>query len=136
MKRGAGLWIDHRKAVIVFISDEEQALVEIRSNVEKQLRPLGGERSQTQYGPQQAPADDMRETVFMGHLAVYFEKVVSCLREEPAIFIFGPGEAKGELKKRLEKDKLGGRVVAVETADKMTDNQIAAKVRKQFLVPA
>ncbi|MCX6555193.1 MAG: hypothetical protein NTZ12_09310 [Candidatus Aminicenantes bacterium] len=46
--------------------------------------------------------------------------------------IFGPGEAKGELKKRLERDGLGGRIAAVETVDKMTDRQIAAKVRKRF----
>jgi hypothetical protein len=46
--------------------------------------------------------------------------------------LFGPGEAKGELKKRLVKMKLGERVAAVETADKMTDGQIAAKVRDYF----
>ena len=35
------------------------------------------------------------------------------------ILIFGPGEAKGELKKRLEEDKLGGHIVSIETVDKM-----------------
>jgi hypothetical protein len=136
MKRGAGVWIDHRKAVIVLVADQGQVTMEVRSHVEKQLRPHGGVRSVTQYGPQQAPPDDMREAAFMQHLAAFFEEVVSYLRNEPAIFIFGPGEAKRELKKRLEKDKLGGRIVGVETADKMTDNQFAAKVREHFLVPA
>ena len=136
MKRGAGLWIDHRKAVIVFITDQGQEVTEVRSDVEKQHRPHDDVRSMTQYGPQQAPADDMRETVFMGHLAVYFEKVISRLRDEPTILIFGPGEAKGELKKRLEKYNLGGRIVGMEAADKMTDGQIAAKVREQFLALA
>jgi hypothetical protein len=46
--------------------------------------------------------------------------------------IFGPGEAKGELKKRLESKGLGGRIVGVETTDKMTERQIAAKVRAYF----
>jgi hypothetical protein len=32
------------------------------------------------------------------------------------------------MKKRLERAKLAGRIVAVETVDKMTDRQIAAKV--------
>ena len=49
-------------------------------------------------------------------------------RDAESILIFGPGE----LKKRLERNKLGGRVVGVETMDKMTDNQIAAKVRRYF----
>jgi hypothetical protein len=46
--------------------------------------------------------------------------------------IFGPGEAKGELEKRLVNKGLGGRVVGIETVDKMTDRQIAAKVRQRF----
>jgi hypothetical protein len=46
--------------------------------------------------------------------------------------IFGPGEAKGELTKRLERIDLSGRIVSVETVDKMTERQIAAKVRRYF----
>jgi hypothetical protein len=49
-----------------------------------------------------------------------------------AILIFGPGEAKGELKHRLEKNNLSGRIAGFETADKMTDSQIMSKVRKHF----
>ncbi len=44
----------------------------------------------------------------------------------------GPVEAKGEFKKRLEAEKPGGRTVHLETADKMSDPQIAAKVRLHF----
>jgi hypothetical protein len=43
-----------------------------------------------------------------------------------------PGEAKGELKKCLERNKLGGHIVGIETIDRMTDRQIAAKVRRYF----
>jgi hypothetical protein len=42
------------------------------------------------------------------------------------------GEAKGELQKRIKKNKLGGRIVDIETVDKMTDRQIASKVRQYF----
>jgi hypothetical protein len=50
-----------------------------------------------------------------------------------SVQIFGPGEAKGELTKRLEHEGLKGHVLAIETVDKMTDRQIAAKVREHFL---
>jgi hypothetical protein len=53
-----------------------------------------------------------------------------------AILIFGPGEAKGELEKRLASKRLGAKVVGVETADKMTDHQIEAKVRQHYQKPA
>jgi hypothetical protein len=45
----------------------------------------------------------------------------------------GPGEAKGELKKRIEINNLNGRIVDVETVDKMTDPQIVAKAREHSL---
>ena len=64
---------------------------------------------------------------------IYYDSVVACIRDSDSILIFGPGEAKGELKKRLIRDKLGERIVQIETADKMTDRQVAAKVRKYFL---
>jgi hypothetical protein len=78
------------------------------------------------------PADDSRQRTFTGHLNIYYEAVIACLRDAESILIFGPGEAKDELKKRLEKNKLGGRIAGVETVDKMTDRQIAAKVRQYF----
>ena len=135
VKTKVGLWIDHRKAVIVALADGTEVTIQIKSNVEKQLRPYGGLRSKTQYGPQQAPSDDMRETVLMGHLGIYYDKVVSCIRDAEAIQIFGPGEAKGELKKRLERNQLGGRIVGVAMADKMTERQIKAEVLRRFRGP-
>jgi hypothetical protein len=56
----------------------------------------------------------------------------SWIRDAESILIFGPGEAKGELEEHLERNNLGGRIVGIETVDKMTDRQIAAKVRQYF----
>jgi hypothetical protein len=57
---------------------------------------------------------------------------MACLRQAESILIFGPGEAKGELKQRLVKGKMGARIAGVEAADKMTSRQIVAKVRQHF----
>ena len=69
---------------------------------------------------------------YTGHLNIYYDAVIASIRDADSIIIFGPGEAKGELKERLEKSNLGGRIVGIETVDKMTDRQIAAKVRQYF----
>ena len=76
--------------------------------------------------------EDQRDRQFTGHLNRYYGEVVECLRDAESIFIFGPGEAKGELEKRLASKGLGGRVVGIETVDKMTERQIAANVRQYF----
>ena len=67
-----------------------------------------------------------------GELNIYYDAVVNAVRNVESLLIFGPGEAKGEFKKRLEKHKFGGLIAAVETVDRMTDRQIAAKVREYF----
>jgi hypothetical protein len=40
------------------------------------------------------------------------------------------------LKRRLEEKHLGSKVAGFEAADKLTDRQIAAKVREYFKIPA
>ena len=58
------------------------------------------------------PADDSREREYTGHLDNYYDEVISCIRPAEAILIFGPGEAKGELRKRIERDKLDLRITS------------------------
>ena len=127
-----GLWIDHRKAIIVAVTDKGEEIGLIISKVEKQLRRSGDSPLKGPYESQQVPESDSRQKTFTGHLNIYYDAVIACIRGAESILIFGPGEAKGELKERLEKKNLGGRIVGIETVDKMTDRQIAAKVRQYF----
>ena len=78
-------------------------------------------------------SEDQRDRKFTNNLNSYYDEVIAVLRGADTIQIFGPGEAKGEFEKRLEHAGLKAHILAVETADKMTENQIAAKVRERFL---
>ncbi len=123
MKTTVGLWIDHRKAVIVFVTGQEEEIKLIESAIEKQHGQSGSS----------IRADDLLQNELTEHLNRYYDEVISALRKAEAILILGPGEAKGELKKRLERNPLNGRKIEVETVDKLTENQIVAKVRAHFL---
>jgi RNA recognition motif-containing protein len=127
-----GLWIDHREAIIVVLTEKGEETKHIESTVEKQLRRFGRSPSNESFEPQLVPADDTRERDYMGHLANYYDEVIACIGDAETILIFGPGEAKGELKKRMERDKIGIRIIAMETADKMTEPQIVAKVKQRL----
>ena len=70
---------------------------------------------------------------FTEQLNKFYQKVIARIREADAILIFGPGEAKGELEKRIAHEKVRARIVGTETTDKLTVRQIAAKVRKSFM---
>ncbi|MFZ0533584.1 MAG: hypothetical protein WAM09_10410 [Anaerolineales bacterium] len=125
MKSKVGLWIDHRKAVIVIVSDEGEETKQITSNMEKHVRYSSD-------ASEDGSAEDVRDRQFGNRLNSYYDDVIACLREAESIQIFGPGEAKGELEARLEKEGLKGRIIEIETMDKMTNRQIAAKVRQHF----
>jgi hypothetical protein len=125
MNTEIGLWIDHRKAVIVIVSDEGEQVREITSHMEKHVRFSDG-------GSEDGSSEDVRDRQFANYLNDYYDQVIAAIRDGDSIQIFGPGEAKGELKKRLESEGLKGHILAIEAADKMTDRQIAAKVRRRF----
>lgn len=121
MKKELGLWIDHREAVIVTLTHEGEEIKRINSDVEKQ----GG-------SPEGKP-EDQRDRRFTNHLNHYYDEVIAVIRDADSILILGPGEAKGELEKRLEHEKLSRRIVGIEAADRLTEPQIVAKVRQHFL---
>ena len=131
MKTNAGLWIDHREAIIVKLMGKGIETKRILSKTEKQTRH-SGEPGRGPFEPQLVPADDSRQREYTGHLARYYDEIISFLRDAGTVLIFGPGEAKGELKKRFEKAKAGTRIVTAETDDKMTEPQIVAHVRHHF----
>lgn len=132
MKTKVGLWIDHRKATVVAITEKGEERKEIISEAEKQPRRSGDSPLKGTYESRQIPADNSRQRTFTGDLNIYYDEVIAYIRDAESILIFGPGEAKDELKERLERNNLGGRVVGIETVDKMTDSQIAAKIRQHF----
>jgi hypothetical protein len=136
MSSKAGVWIDHRQSVIVTLTASGEHVTHIVSNVEKHLERGGDSPLKGPYEARQVPADDSRQRALTGELDIYYDAVIVALRDYEHVLLFGPGEAKGELNKRLVRAKLGSRVVAIETEDKMTDAQIAAKVRAHFGVGA
>lgn len=128
MKKQAGLWIDHREAVIVVLTDKDEKITHIKSDAEKQTRFPGGSRKD---GLQKTEA--VRDKRLEQDLGKYFDDIIVNIRDADSIQIFGPGEAKGELEKHIKHKSLKAHVLVVETVDKMTDRQISAKVREHFL---
>ncbi len=126
MKKELGLWIDHTEALIAIASGEEADVKRIQSHIEKHTRFSAGTRG--------VAGEDNRDRRFANHLQKYYDEVIGSIRDADSILILGPGEAKVELQKRLESLHLGGRIVGVETIDKMSDRQIVAKVREHYLL--
>jgi stalled ribosome rescue protein Dom34 len=127
MKKEVGLWIDHREAVLVTITAEGENMTRIYSDIEVDAQFSGSSRSA---GSQDA--ENMQDRKYTNNLGRYYDAIIGYIRDADSIQIFGPGEAKGELVKRLKSKKLRKRIVSIETTDKLTDPQIAAKVRQHY----
>lgn len=128
-----GLWIDHKKAVIVGFSDKNHVMVKIDSHVEGRFRLSGGYRSSGRFGPQDVASESQKNNRHRHQLHKYYERVISALRDARSIYIIGPGEAKIELEKEIKKNKqLCFKIAKVRAADKITDNQIIAEIRNYF----
>jgi hypothetical protein len=68
----------------------------------------------------------------MIQLKEFYDQVIACVRDAQAILILGPGQAKGEFRKRIATQKLRGHIVEMKTATRLTDQEIADYVRQHF----
>jgi len=135
MSRTIGLWIDHKEAVLVSIKDGALSVRRVESEVGTRFSPSGGWKAGgtpvAQSIAKEQTADERRKH----GLRAYYQELIKAVGGAEELFIFGPGEAKNELVKEIQKIKGSHvRIAAVETCDKMTEPQIAARVRKFFKV--
>jgi hypothetical protein len=117
------VWIDHEKAVLAFARGEQVETKTLRSGIEPHPHwagsPEGG--GEKKYEARRAH-----------HLDHFYDLVLDQLHDAGALYLFGPGEAKLELQQRLKRVKrLAQLPVSLETSDRLTDAQIAAKAREQ-----
>ncbi len=129
MDRNVGLWIDQRQAYAIWSHDGRVEV--IPSRIEPPTHSGG-----TQLGGklnQKADVELHHNERFRLQLNKYYQQVMSAVKNADSILIMGPGKAKIELEKAIKKNKnMQKRILKVQTADKMTKNQMIAYVRKFY----
>ncbi len=134
MKTRVGIWVDHYKAVIVTINNGSTKTCEVLTNKEKQVRFSNIVDSSVSASFHGSDAEDMRDRKVVNRLNRFYDEIITIINEADSIWIFGPGEAKGELEKRLKNSTLKARVVVIISVDKMTTPQFVAKVQAHYLL--
>jgi hypothetical protein len=122
----AGIWIDHQRAIIVSLSGDHAATTTLESEVG--AHPHFG-------GQQDGGGEKKYEERRHQDLDRYYDQVVGHVAQAARLLLLGPGEAKLELKARLDRSKAhAGRTVQIQTADRLTEAQVVATVRDHFKV--
>jgi hypothetical protein len=122
MTKTVALWIDHARAVIVSVSGPHATTTTVDSGI-------GGH---PHFGGQQDGGGEKRYEERHAHdLNRFYDEVVGHLKAPAALLIFGPGEAKLELKARLDRATPPLTCpVEIDTAGAMTDPQIVARAKE------
>jgi hypothetical protein len=135
-KKQIGIWLDYKEAWLVRIDEEKGGAPEMK-HVESEIEwgvAKGGSRSKTPWGPQGGISESAHEARRKQEEKNYFEAVIREIQPDTdEIMIFGPAEAKLGLKHTIDAIKnFRPEIVAVQSADSMTQNQLVARVRDFF----
>ncbi len=134
LRKKIGIWIDHREAILVAIEGDQTTVGRIESNAESHYRPSGGRKAGSTSVAQSVSREQKAEERLKHQYHSFYQMVIEKAGKADSIFIFGPGEAKLELVKEMKKIKgQHDRIVPVEASDRLTENQIVAKVKSFFL---
>lgn len=126
-----GLWIDHRQALVVEFGKGEARMSRFQSGA-KHNAFRGAPKARGSYSPQYGEGDDQLDNQFRTQLHAFYGRVLGAVRAASHVLIAGPGIAKTEFRKQLERSKQPGRAVCTATTGRLTDRQFVAMARKHF----
>ena len=120
--------MDERQAVIVSITTNMSAkITKVKSAIKDEIFAVNAVSGDS--GAKRDPAAAHRNKIKIKEaLDPYYDGIIDNIWNAREMFIFGTGEAKYELKNRLEKSDLARRIVVIEDTDKMDDYQIIDKM--------
>jgi hypothetical protein len=125
-----GVWIDHHKALITVIDAGKESQQVIESDLDRHPGPPGSRRTGLAYGPQVPNLDRQREEKEKHHAASFYKEVIKAIGKPDQLLVMGPAEAKREFAQLIEKSsEMRGVAIKVEAADRMTESQVATRVR-------
>jgi hypothetical protein len=135
MKRQTGIWIDTSKAIIITLeAGNNEKIFEIESDVENRVyhdkEGDKGNFSGVHHGYNETKFENRKKE----QMDFFIKEVLAYVKGADELFVFGPAEAKIRLEQKIHDEKLfTHKLKAVETADKMTLNEIVAKVKKFYI---
>ncbi|WP_228692834.1 hypothetical protein [Lunatimonas sp.] len=132
-----GLWVDYGQAILIgYAEGEVREFDRITSSLGKGRREEGEGNDSTRFTPNHEHASNneyRKHQTEQQVISEYLKQLEQELLRYKEVLIFGPGTAKEQLRNRLKDNKaFRSTWVAVENADKMTQNQLMAFVRDFF----
>ncbi|MFM2011171.1 MAG: hypothetical protein RLZZ479_1562 [Bacteroidota bacterium] len=134
MKRQTGIWIDSSKAIIICLDGKKESITEIDSDIENKTHHHKEGNRGTFNGNHHSTNETQFENRIHEQTNHYMDAVIDYVKKSDELYVFGPAGAKTQLKKRILEEHLISpeKLIAVVTSDKMTVNQMVAKVKEFY----
>jgi hypothetical protein len=126
------VWVDAREAVIVRWHGGEVQVERLHSDVPAHHRATGHVRHDPNVRHGGGGAQDAGEANRLEHLARFIDLVATHLPPDGELLILGPGPVRDRLGHRIhetERHIAGGREITVQTAGRLTEPQLVARLR-------
>jgi len=119
--RQIAIWVDHQEAFLAKFQDEQLTREkEFNSKIGSDTHGRGWSRHHF-------------DAHYHEQLKHFYDEIVEHLGSVDEILILGPGQAKHELRSRIEHHKgLHGKVLDLKTTDKLSEEQFIREAEKYF----
>ena len=133
-KKQTGVWIDSSQAIIITLFDGKENITEIKSGIENKVYHDDEGHKGTFSGSRHGFDEQKFNERSKNQLNSFLNNVLSQVKESDELFIFGPAETKTKLQDIIYHQKLIDihKLKSVQTASKMTPNQILANVKNFY----
>ncbi len=133
MSRWAGVWIDHARATIIWIGDDQVQVEHIESGEEGKYTLAGETLSEAPRGPQDVTSGGRMGERRRQHVRMFLDQVIGTLVSAEQILLLGHGVIRSQLGKRISESKaLSVRLADVIDTDRTSERQIVVKVREFY----
>ncbi len=132
MERKAGVWIDHSRALILLLIEQQEELNHLEREGDEGTRTLAGDRTPRTYTRHDYVAENHLERKQASRYQTFYDDVIRSLKDIQLVAVIGPGEAKGEFVKRIIATCPHVQIGSVAAADKMTETEFKRYMRDQL----
>jgi stalled ribosome rescue protein Dom34 len=134
VERNAGIWLDQENAIIVHLQEASAPVVEkLASGVETRLREPGQSKKFSQYGQTIVGNQEKKQHRQHNQREHFFKDIISHIRQEDHLYLFGPAAAKEGLMNAMEKvPGMADKVSAMATTGKLTSRAAIVVTNEYF----
>ena len=133
MSKYTGIWIDHKDAILASYENAHETMEHVSSGIDRWAKSTGGTRGALPYVFNGGGGISKKEAQRQHKLQKYYTGLLENVAAADRVILMGPGLAKLELLRTITKKKsLQGKVASMSTVGRLTNHQIAAKVRDYF----